>query len=139
MTLLSYINALQKELSMKKLLNVLIVVGLLLVSAYVYTQTVEVQAVKPWSNPVPWRADPGNPTPGNDTVTIQSGSGIHTEVQISVDHNSTGANLTNCGGTTHLSPGSSAICVTDSPTKPITIASDNLSRPAVGTYQIRTP
>lgn len=76
-----------------------------------------------------------------DSVTIQNGTGIRIMVEITVkggDKNQfAGLNIKNCGITTHVDPGSSAICYSNDPNRPISFSSDNGTVPASGSYYIR--
>lgn len=75
-----------------------------------------------------------------DMVTIENGTGATLNIVISVttdplSEDPAGINLKNCGGTTHIGPGSSAVCITSDIDHPISFSSDKTT-PATGTYQI---
>jgi hypothetical protein len=75
-----------------------------------------------------------------DPITIQNAQGLPIVIVIKVTGiGSTvpGINVKNCGSTTHVDPGSSAICTTNASANPVTISSDSSARPASGTYQIK--
>lgn len=75
----------------------------------------------------------------NDPFTIQNGSGTPITIAINVNGgptNTPGVNIKNCGNTTHINAGSSAICSTNDANNPVTLTSDS-TMPASGTYQIK--
>lgn len=84
-----------------------------------------------------------------DNVIIENGNSQQLTIQVSVDKTitiqgakkdtvSAGINIKNCGDTTHLDPGSSAICSSTDKQNPVTFSSDNESSLATGTYQVTT-
>lgn len=75
-----------------------------------------------------------------DNVTVENGTGAKLNIIISVttdplSEDPAGINLKNCGNTTHIGPGSSAVCVTNDIDHPVSFSSDKTT-PATGTYQI---
>lgn len=77
----------------------------------------------------------------SDAVTIQNSNGVSLLIVINVDGvGSTGVpgvNIANCGNTTHINAGSSAICETNDANHPVTLNSDNSTIAATGNYQIK--
>lgn len=76
----------------------------------------------------------------SDPFTIQNGAGIDIVIQINVEGsgpNAAGVDVKNCGTTTHINAGSSAICSTFDPKYPVTLTSDSNNTSASGTYQIK--
>lgn len=78
-----------------------------------------------------------------DWVTIQNGNGAAIMVMITVsgsvaDH-TPGINVRNCGKTTYLTPGSTAICLTNDDKNPIAFSSESALQNVIvsGTYQIK--
>lgn len=77
-----------------------------------------------------------------DEVTIHNDSGAALKIDITVSNkgfNPAGINVNHCGTTTHIGPGSSAICVTSDPSSPVSFSSDsvNPNEVATGTYVIK--
>lgn len=75
----------------------------------------------------------------SDKVTIENGTGAMLNIVLNVNDDgsgkASGINIINCGETTHIDPGSSAICKTNDPKNPVTFNSDSANI-ATGTYQI---
>lgn len=92
-------------------------------------------------------SSPGNPGSSSinwisrsneDVITIQNGTSLSLIVTINVANDSeAGVNVTNCGTTTHINPGSSAICSTSDAASPVNFVTDGYNKAAQGTYQIR--
>lgn len=72
-----------------------------------------------------------------DPVTIANGNGVSIVVEILVDKTGSGINLKNCGMTTHVDAGSSAICSNTDSSNSVSFTSDSMDKPAMGTYQIK--
>lgn len=122
----------------KELLAILF--GFLIAPAYAQMITVTDQQ-QPFSKEVRWesnRADP-NALPGSEVVSISSGNGPPIQVFINVDKMSAAVTIENCGTTTRIEPGSSAMCTTSpGPGTSIRIVSADPTIPARGSYQIKT-
>lgn len=73
----------------------------------------------------------------NDTVTINNGPSLPVQVTIVVDKPSAGINLKNCGTTSHVDAGSTALCASQDASNPISFTSDSGDQPATGHYQIK--
>jgi hypothetical protein len=73
----------------------------------------------------------------NDVITIENGAGLLVIILITVDKNSSGVAVKNCGTVTKINAGSSALCASSDPANPISLSSDSPSTPAKGTYQIK--
>lgn len=90
---------------------------------------------KPSFPPVNWVSNGSS-----DEVTIQNGNGAHLIIQINVignqDARAPGIDIKNCGKTTHVKAGSSAICTTSDAVDPVTFSSES-NDTATGTYQIK--
>lgn len=71
-----------------------------------------------------------------DVITIKNGNGLQLIISITVDQNSAGLSIKNCGTTTALKAGGAAICKTSDAANPVSFSSDNASKPATGTYQV---
>lgn len=114
----------------KKLIGLVMISGLF--CGMLHAETVDDNNVFP---PITWSSKGGN-----DTVTVQNGTGANMTVMINVIDDGTtdaaGINIKNCGKTTHVDPGSSVVCVTSDPNNPISFTSDKPST-ALGTYQIK--
>jgi len=99
-------------------------------SMSLYAQTVE----KPVLPSINWTS-----RDSRDEVTINNGTGKPMTVQITViqnaDNDAPGIDITNCGNTTHIDAGSTAICISDG-SNPITFESDSAAL-TNGTYQIK--
>ena len=91
--------------------------------------------------PVTWTS-----TGSSDEVTVENGTGANLTIVITVNDNqyvestgsstqSAGVDVQNCGATTHIDPGSTAICVTNDPKSPVSFSADK-EVTATGTYQI---
>lgn len=74
-----------------------------------------------------------------DVVSFQNGTGALLVIQITVDNNATktGVNITNCGSTTHINSGSTAICVTKDPSNPVSFVTDNPTNTTSGVYSVQ--
>jgi hypothetical protein len=78
-----------------------------------------------------------NPT---DEIIIQNGSSDALVIDITVDKTtpkSAGLMVKNCGSTTAIAAGNSAICSTHDAANPVTFSSDSSNTPASGSYQIK--
>lgn len=73
----------------------------------------------------------------DDTVTIQNGNAVPIIVEITVNGGGAGINLQNCGNTSHVNAGSSAICSNSDSTSPINFSSDTTDKKTSGTYLIK--
>lgn len=75
----------------------------------------------------------------DDFVTIENGNGATLNIVINVDNNTLpntpGVTIKNCGDTTHIDAGSSAVCVTSDPDYPVSFSADT-NNPVTGNYQI---
>lgn len=125
---------------MKKIIFITSIVSLLSVNTSVYAQEPTTVVEKPAFALINWISK--NST---DEVVVQNGNGAPLVVQINVINNqdpdspgfdAPGINIKNCGSTTHVRAGNSAICTTSDATHPVTFTSDS-SDPAMGTYQIK--
>lgn len=76
----------------------------------------------------------------SEDVTIKNETGAPFDVVVTVINNTTsdapGANIKNCGSTTHLKAGSSVVCKVIDADHPVIISSDS-NEFATGTYQIK--
>lgn len=76
-----------------------------------------------------------------DVVTINNGTGSPINVTITVMSDTakklSGINIVNCGQTTHVDAGSSAICGSSDSNNPVKFNSDSPTDPASGTYEIK--
>lgn len=81
---------------------------------------------------IQWTASKSEP------VKIENGNGANLMIQITVSgtDNSPGIIVQNCGKTTYVKAGSSAICTSNDANNPVMFASDSALEPAMGTYQI---
>ncbi len=73
-----------------------------------------------------------------DTITIENGNNMSIAVSITVDKstsNSAGIIISNCGGTSSVSAGSTAVCYNNNGVTPITFSSES-SNIATGSYQV---
>lgn len=76
----------------------------------------------------------------SDVVTIQNGSGLPLMIQINVNGpvpTAGGITIKNCGTTTSIKAGGSAICQSSDAENPVSFSSDSPSTPASGTYQVK--
>lgn len=122
-----------RKLKMKKILLILSI----LACTTVFADTVT-PIKKPTFNPVSW----SSPNASSE-ITIQNSAGRAIAILIAVDNISAmrpvvdGINVKNCSGTTHINPGSAAICYTSDPQNPVTFSADNKTgNGATGSYQI---
>jgi len=72
-----------------------------------------------------------------DNVIVHNGNGGSLVIEIIVSGsapNAPGVTIKNCGSTTTIKAGDSAICSSDDPANPVTFSSDNQNLPASGTY-----
>lgn len=77
-----------------------------------------------------------------DEVTINNGNGNKLSITINVDKNlndtnTAGVSVKNCGNTTHIDAGSSAICTSSDASSPVSFSSDSPTSQASGTYTIK--
>lgn len=75
----------------------------------------------------------------NDPVTIANGTGLALTIQIMVNASPNkvgGIDVKNCGDTSHVDAGSSAICSTNDASNPVSFASESATEPASGTYTV---
>jgi hypothetical protein len=86
---------------------------------------------KPAFPPMNWSAKA-------DPIVIENSSGGSITIQISVDGNesSPGIKLDNCGETTLIKAGSSAVCTNSDAKNPVSFTSADTSETATGTYQV---
>jgi hypothetical protein len=87
--------------------------------------------------PIPWTSK--NST---DEVTINNGNGNRLTITINVDKNlnitsPTGVNVKNCGNTSHIDAGSTAICTTIDASNPVSFSSDSPTNKVSGTYILK--
>jgi len=73
----------------------------------------------------------------NDTVTINNSAGVQLQVTIVVDKPGSGINLKNCGNTSHVDAGSTAVCLSQDPNNQINFTADSSAQPATGHYQMK--
>ncbi len=76
----------------------------------------------------------------NDPVVIANGSGVPLLIVITLPGSGQsfpGVNILNCGNTTHLSAGSTAICSNNDSNNPVTLTAESDNKPVKGTYQIK--
>jgi len=74
---------------------------------------------------------------GNDTVSIQNGSGLTLTINIHVNSGGAGINIVNCGSTFHVNAGSTVLCSSNDPSSTVSFTSDASDVPATGTYLIK--
>lgn len=86
-----------------------------------------------------WESNRSDPraAPGSDVITIQNGNGANIQVIITVDKTGSGITVKNCGTTTKIEAGSTAICTTSDSVNPINFTASDPNRIASGTYQIK--
>jgi len=77
-----------------------------------------------------------------DEVTINNGNANKLTITINADKssntaNTAGVNIKNCGNTTHIDAGSSAVCTTNDASNPVSFSSDSQIYKASGTYVIK--
>lgn len=86
-----------------------------------------------------WESNKSDPTaaPGSDVITIQNGNGANIQVIITVDKIGSGINVKNCGTTTYIEAGSTAICTTSDSVNPVNFTASDPNKIASGTYQIK--
>lgn len=110
---------------------IIVILQLLMISTLASAQTaaLEMKSAFPL---IQWTASKSEP------VKIENGNGTNLTIQITVSgtENSPGIILQNCGKTTNIKAGSSAICTTSDANNPVMFASDSALEPAMGTYQI---
>ena len=82
----------------------------------------------------------------SDYVVIENGNGVPIIILITVAGSAaiksngptaSGIEVKNCGSTSHINPGSTAICQSTDSSSPVTLSSDSNNMPATGTYQIK--
>ncbi len=75
----------------------------------------------------------------NDIVTIQNGNSTSILIVVTVNKTTStaGLNVNNCGSTTHIDSGSSAVCYSSDATNPVSFKSDSATTSVSGTYQIK--
>src|SRR5258708_7182458 len=73
----------------------------------------------------------------NDDIKIENGTSAAIVVQINVDKNSANIIIKNCGETSQIKAGSTAICLTNDAKNLVSFSSDNSTHPAFGNYQIK--
>lgn len=75
----------------------------------------------------------------NDVISFQNGTGALLVIQITVDNNQgrIGVNVSNCGTTTHINSGSTAICVTKDASNPVSFVTDNANNLTSGVYSVQ--
>lgn len=120
-------------------MNKIILVTLIASSVSLF-ESAYAQAVPPASvvnPPTPWVSK--NST---DEVTINNGNGNKLTITINVDKNANatnpaGVNIKNCGDTTHIDAGSSAVCTTSDSGNPVTFSSDSPTVKVTGNYIIK--
>ncbi len=122
---------LSKESNMKKTIAL---TACLLASSFFSTTYADDTSVSAPNSPlVEWSS-----ASSDDKIKIDNSSGANLSIQITVNGSDTSPGITvqNCGDTTTIQAGSTAICVTSDSDNPVTFASDNQSISASGTYQI---
>ena len=117
------------------LLKNLLLVSLMTTSMSLYAQiTLEQPQPVASSKPIPWASNGGS-----DKVTIENGNSANLNIVINVNDDASsdpaGINVINCGDTSHIDAGSSAVCMTSDSKNPVIFNSDK-EYPATGTYQI---
>jgi|GEM_PF-5624138 len=117
---------------MLKLSSVALLVGSLVLCFPTFAQVTTEKFSFP---PVAWTSQ--SPS---DIVTIENGTGANLIIHITVNGGTDagGINVRNCGATTRINAGSSAVCATKDPASPVNFNTDGPNA-ATGTYQVRQP
>src|SRR5262245_39543111 len=104
---------------------------------FVYAQYNQQTSIPTVTPPTTWTSKDST-----EEVTINNGSGSLLTITINVDKNinelnPAGINIINCGNTTHVDAGSTAICTTSDSTNPVIFSSDNPTKGTSGTYTVK--